>query len=439
MFNNFRTLFDRVVVITRRDRQDRWEEFKRILPSSWPFRPPLRFPAVHGEKVPKPAWWNQPAAAWGCLLSHRQVIQDALQSGLDSILIFEDDAAFAEDFVERTKRYVAALPTDWRWIYLGGEHLEHRVSVPTRINDFVYRPYNVNRTHAYGIRTREMMERILAHIDTSEPWKCKHHVDHRYGELQKETSSQGCYTPDRWLVGQREGWSDITRSHLSTRYYDDSVDLVSPRIDCQLVAVLGPFSGGTSATAGVLQKLGIPMQEKGRSSKDKRGMETYEHSGLWRVCRQAFEEPSLQQTMDRDVRLRLLRIWGGRYCREYRSETRLLGAKVPHLCLMGEDLLTVWPGTKFIVVDRPEADTVNSLVKRGWGWGVEGCVHAVHQLVLARETFLMTSAPDYIRIDYRDLVQAPREVIDSMRSYLSLRCSVSQFEAAVASIEGYLV
>ncbi len=91
MSSNLRTLFDRVVAITKEDRQDRWEEFRWRLPASWPFLPPLRVPAISGESIPQPTWWKEPPTAWGCLLSHRQSIQDALQSGLDSILILEEE------------------------------------------------------------------------------------------------------------------------------------------------------------------------------------------------------------------------------------------------------------------------------------------------------------------------------------------------------------
>src|SRR6188474_3518812 len=59
------------------------------------------FAAVDGSAVTLPAHWNHSAGAYGCLLSHVAVIQQARELGHDSVLIFEDDAVFDPEFETR--------------------------------------------------------------------------------------------------------------------------------------------------------------------------------------------------------------------------------------------------------------------------------------------------------------------------------------------------
>lgn len=435
MPKNLRSLFDRVVVITLRERGDRWAQFMSGLPASWPFAPPLRFPALRPDSEEIPDWWTESSGAWGCFLSHRQVLRDAVRDGQESILVLEDDAIFVEEFSLRFREFLNALPEDWRVLYLGGQHLEWESGLPTKINSQVFRPYNVNRMHAYAIRTRSMMEQVLKHLDTIEPWEGRHHIDHRLGDLQKQTKSLGFYVPSRWLVGQQGSVSDITGEELGTRFFCDSIELVEPVVDLPLVAVLGPFRGGTSAVAGVLHHLGIPMQAIGHRSMDRDGMETFEHVGLNSLCRQSFDEPTLVEKLTSETRRRLFRIWSGQHCKQFRDVAKMVGAKSPHLCLMGSDILDTWRHPKFIVVDRPEEHVIQSLAKRNWGWSLEGCIHATRQLTQERELFLALYNPPHLRVSFPDLIEQPDEIIRLICDYLEYAPKPSQSQEAVASIK----
>ena len=48
-----------------------------------------RFAAVDGSKVVLPASWKHSAGAYGCLLSHVAVVQEALNAGCESLLILK--------------------------------------------------------------------------------------------------------------------------------------------------------------------------------------------------------------------------------------------------------------------------------------------------------------------------------------------------------------
>ncbi|MCT7952797.1 glycosyltransferase family 25 protein [Ancylothrix sp. C2] len=57
--------------------------------------------------------------AWGCLLSHKKVIENAKQEGLEKILILEDDIMIHQDFFSLFSTTVQQFPLSWKLIYFG--------------------------------------------------------------------------------------------------------------------------------------------------------------------------------------------------------------------------------------------------------------------------------------------------------------------------------
>jgi hypothetical protein len=95
-------------------------------------------------------------------------------------------------------------------VYLGGEHLKQNIRLPRRINDWVYRPFNVNRTHCFGLRGRAAMELVYRYLNAFPSWTAQHHIDHHLGTLHA-AMERGLYVPRRWLVQQQGGQSDGRR------------------------------------------------------------------------------------------------------------------------------------------------------------------------------------------------------------------------------------
>lgn len=173
-----------------------------------------RFSAVDAKNPtePMPEWWRAGKGAWGCQLSHRDVIRKAIANRVDAVMVFEDDAVFGEGFADKARKYLEAVPKDWQQVYLGGQHL--RAALP--VNPQVVRAFNVNRAHAYLIRG-ESLQRFSNHLDyCNQTPTAKQHVDYRYGALHPQIQ---CYAPVRWLVGQRGGISDIGKSVAETRFW----------------------------------------------------------------------------------------------------------------------------------------------------------------------------------------------------------------------------
>ena len=60
--------FERVVVVNLRRRPDRLTAFQReIAQCNWPFKQPVVFEAIDGNKVPVPQGWVAGGGAWGCM------------------------------------------------------------------------------------------------------------------------------------------------------------------------------------------------------------------------------------------------------------------------------------------------------------------------------------------------------------------------------------
>ena len=205
-------MFDAVVVISLARRPDRLEAFWARLPRPWPLPWPEVVPAVDGQAEPPPAGWKATPGAWGCARSHHSILSWAIATGVERLLVLEDDVTFVPDFAARIA--ALAVPEDTCQIYLGGQHLAKAEALPGR-EDLV-RGLNVNRTHAYGVLGRAALETLRDWIEPSPAWNCRHHVDHRKGVLHRERRL-AVYAVRPWLCGQAAGLSDITNRKAAAR------------------------------------------------------------------------------------------------------------------------------------------------------------------------------------------------------------------------------
>lgn len=209
-------MLDAIFVINLSFKTDRREAIERSLPNS--LSKAVFWRAVHGDSVQHPSWWKSGRGAWGCYRSHAAILEHAMNEHLDSYLVLEDDAIFVSDFDARFEAYFNALPNDWEQAYLGGQLLYEIKNPPIQINDEVYMPYNVNRTHAFAVHKRGY-GKLYEHLMTT-PFHPKEHIDHHLGRLHEKRGIK-VYCPSRWLVGQREDWSNISGKKNPTKFWPD--------------------------------------------------------------------------------------------------------------------------------------------------------------------------------------------------------------------------
>ena len=206
-----RETFDRVVCVNLDRRPERWARFQKNLERvSWPFKEVERFRAVDGAMVPPPAGWVSGGGAWGCMQSHRRILEDAILDNLTTVLVLEDDAYFPPEFAEEVAEFLAKVPDDWDCLMLGGQHIHIDKKPPIPVGPGVLRCLNCQRTHAYAIKRNAM-------LDLYQKWhswtpKTSGHCDHIMGPFM---ASKKTYAPadrrgrPRMLVGQDHNQSDI--------------------------------------------------------------------------------------------------------------------------------------------------------------------------------------------------------------------------------------
>ena len=199
---------ERVVLINLKRRPEKLAaslaEVSRV---KWPFPTPKIFSAVDGEKVPSPEGWPAGDGAYGCRQSHVRILEEAILDDVRSILVLEDDLIFMPGFDESIEPFLASVPADWEGIWLGGQHMHP--AEPTKIPGIV-RCLHTERTHALMVRGQFL--RALYRR-----WASSYaHVDHAAGPMM---ARYRVYAPEPFLVGQREGASDIDGQKHGRRYW----------------------------------------------------------------------------------------------------------------------------------------------------------------------------------------------------------------------------
>ena len=202
------TYFDRVVLINLTRRPERLAaSLAAIQAAYWPFRPPQRFAAIDGDKVGVPEGWPSGGGAWGCMQSHRHVLERAIMDDVKQLLVLEDDLAFRPGFAESMASFLDAVPGDWDQLMIGGQHMAG--PEPTA-SPAVVKCVNCQRTHAYAVRGAFMRDLYLH-------WESSYgHCDHIMGPMQHRYR---VYAPASFLVGQNDGPSDINGLNNPRRFW----------------------------------------------------------------------------------------------------------------------------------------------------------------------------------------------------------------------------
>jgi len=184
-----------------------------------------------------------------------QILESCYNQGVESYIVFEDDAVFRDGFDELFSQFVDCLPQDWEMLYLGGQLLHELNHRPKRFNAHCYVPYNVNRTHAFAVHSRGY-EKLYQHL-SAVPFHDREHIDHHLGRIH-ESGQLKIFCPGKWLVGQDAGpsnisgnindisfWMDPERLARASHHSDEPVSILleSPKVVADELRFLGWHSG----------------------------------------------------------------------------------------------------------------------------------------------------------------------------------------------------
>lgn len=438
------TYFSKCFVVNLDRRPDRWERIQRDVIPYWPFATLQRFSAIDGKKATPPPWWRAGAGAWGVYRSHLDILEKCLNDGTQSVCILEDDAILCEDFAAKAAAYIEAVPNNWGMLYLGGQHLDMANHPPEKVNDLVYRAWNVNRLHAFAV-ARPFMGMVYRWLNRKD-WQthvgengkpAQDHIDHHLGRLHMSRSVP-VYTPRTWLIGQSDGQSNICGKELETRFWKGA-EMTDGQ---QVVAVVGPYRGGTSCVAGMLHKLGASMGQKffqGREVDSAKGC--FEALPLYQLCMRAYKEPDFKESNTRQERIRDLRQWlSGRW-----NHGPIIGAKHPKFCLMVPELVEAWPNVKLVVVTRPIEESVASLIKAGW-WhtrnptmGEKWAGELLSHFITERDKALQQVPADRVlHIAFHDVIANPKLIAEQLAKFVGLAPTSQQTAEAVDHVDDSL-
>lgn len=434
-------------------RQDRYKEWLEQRPEPWPFAEVERYRAIDGKLVPTPTQWRNGQGAWGCYRSHLNILEKCLMEEVTSYVVFEDDAAFCEDFVELYQAYVRNLPKDWGLAYLGGQHLGASAHPPVQVAPGVFRPYNVNRTHAFMVRGKENMRILYRHLTWNQWVMAHHHIDHHLGRLVQrdyvekheaakiEKEKLPTYTPEKWLCGQLPSRSNICGKKFDTvRFFNNAVDVAETQT-APFFAVLGPHRSGTSCVAMLLYHLGVHLGNELGGYEATGGGEAV---GLASICETAMKFPSMELAIERQDLVKRLRTWTNQRRTEAKALSTVAGGKYPHLSAMGPELLdAVGEGLCLICVDRPLEKSIDSLIRRSaknpaaWHSATpDKCKKLQTFLHQKREEFILANEDlPVLRIDYEQLLKDPAGEIDRLVTFLGIEPTSEQYLAAINHVK----
>lgn len=210
-------LFPNKICINLNRRIERWERMQDKFQQHG-IHSVRRFAAVDGTTTTIPSNWPGTPGAYGCLLSHLEVVREARRLGLESILIFEDDVVFDDQFEQKFSDYIRQLPDDWDMLFFGALHKDELV----KVSEHVGRMTESNSTYACVLRNTI----FDAFIDLNS--KANEVLDMNSLVLQKQFNCY-CFLPH--LAWVENAYSDAQQKSVHHWYLRESLVLFGPQVD----------------------------------------------------------------------------------------------------------------------------------------------------------------------------------------------------------------
>jgi GR25 family glycosyltransferase involved in LPS biosynthesis len=233
-------LFTKIVCINLDRRPERWQRMQAQL-ARHGIHHVERFPAVDGNTVTKPAGWTHTAGAYGCLLSHVEVIREAQRSKARSVLIFEDDTVLDPDFQNKFDSFSNEVPDDWDMLYFGALHKDE----PAQISEHVGRITKANSTYAYALKNTV----YDAFIELNA--RAEHVLDMNSYLLQQRFNCY-CFMPNlAWVEAE---YSDVQNRLERHWYLEKSLVLFGAQMDRILSRTTIAIASGDSKNVAFLKR-----------------------------------------------------------------------------------------------------------------------------------------------------------------------------------------
>ena len=152
--------FDKIYCINLDRRADRWED--NCLPQFKTLGLEVeRLSAVDGSKLDLPhGHRNNYMFELAGSYSHLNALKKAKDEGIEKLLLLEDDVVFIENGNERFNEVINNVPTNWQYLFFGGNHIQGFSSVAPGVVK-INRSYAI---HACGIK-KESYDVMIRHLE----------------------------------------------------------------------------------------------------------------------------------------------------------------------------------------------------------------------------------------------------------------------------------
>jgi len=246
-------IFPHQICVNLERRADRWQRMQAEFARHGIERV-QRFLAVDGGQVVLPASWGHSAGAYGCLLSHVAVVQEALAAGRESVLIFEDDAVFDPEFDTKFASFMKEVPADWGLLYFGALHKDE----PVKVTEHVYRITKANSTYAYALK-RTVFEDFIELNRRAE------NVLDMNAYVLQERFKCYCFLPN--LAWVQSEYSDVQNRLERHWYLEKSLVLFGAHVDRLLsetaivIAHRGPANENSKFLEGYYREYFSPLAQ----------------------------------------------------------------------------------------------------------------------------------------------------------------------------------
>jgi glycosyl transferase, family 25 len=217
-------------------RPERWQQMQRKFHQHG-IRSVRRFSALDGDNMKLPANWVHTPGAYGCLLSHVQVVRQAQRLGVSSVLIFEDDVVFDDQFEEKFGACIEQLPPDWDMLFFGALHKDE----PIKVSDNIARITQANSTFACALKSTVFEAFIELNRKTEEV------LDNNSLILQQRFNCY-CFMPH--LAWVETDHSDAQQRLVDHWYLRESLVLFGPQVDRLLSETTIVFAHGDHGGVG---------------------------------------------------------------------------------------------------------------------------------------------------------------------------------------------
>ena len=196
-----------------------------------------RFSAFDGENLQLPANWAHTPGAYGCLLSHLQVVREARRLGVASVLIFEDDVVFDDHLESKFNACLGELPHEWDMLFFGALHKDE----PIKVSEHIARITQANSTYACALKATVFDDFIELNSNTENV------LDNNSLVLQRLFNTY-CFMPHlAWVEADH---SDAQRRWVHHWYLQESLVLFGPAVDRLLSGTTIVFAHGDRIGVG---------------------------------------------------------------------------------------------------------------------------------------------------------------------------------------------